>query len=457
MLDRIIKLCESGKFEEAIQLIQQAIADSEANSEIYRLKGQLEFDAHKDDEAINSLIESLKLDKTNQSALILIGNIYATEKDDMETAMTYFNQVLELNTDNYVALNNIGGLLAKKEDFGTAKTYFKKTLEIRPDYSYAHFGMALMQYRQRLYADAFESCQEVLRLTINKRVDPELANIYQQSRSLIVEIAKEYSEHMQLDVEWNKVKESLEDISGKAIVVSEDPSLGTPAKFEIAEYRNQPHHKLILKEEGLTTHYYVIHELMHLQLICDARQDDANELFTSNQDTIDAFRHRFSKYNKVIRHAGISKERQVGMEDQLYQGLLLQLYNAPIDLFIEHQLYHNYPLFRPVQLLGLLEIAKTAIQGASNLELKKVVPPFVIDANIIMSVTLLLQIKELFHIDLIREIKEPHLVQKGKKLYEDFLEIRDDKSPGEEYDVIRWWAEALKLEKYYTLEKEDGF
>lgn len=455
MLDKIIKLCESGKFVDAMVLIQQAIADGDGNSEIYRIKGQLEFEGQQIDKAINSLIESLRLDNTNQSALILIGNVYATEKKYMETAMTYFNKVLEMNTGNYVALNNIGGLVAKTEDFDTATKYFNKTLEIKPDYAYAHYGLALIGHKQRLYSDAFDSCLEALRLTVDKRLNSELANLYDFSKNLLIGIAKDYAEHMKLDIVWNKVKESFEVQSGKPIIVSEDPSIGTPAKLEIAEYRNQAEHRLILKEQGLTTPYYVMHELSHLMLILDARQKDVNELFVSNQNTKDAFHKRFSKYTKVIRQGGVSKERHAGFEVQLYHGLCLQVYNAPIDLFIEHQLFHHYPLFRPAQLLGLLEIAKTAIAAASNQELKKVVPPFVRDANISLSVTLLLQIKELFHIDLLADITEAHLIKKGKRLYEDFVEIRDDKSAGEEYDMIRWWGEELRLSKYFELEKEE--
>jgi len=229
MLDKIIKLCESGKFSQAMELIQRSITDEEANSEIYRIKGQLEFEGQQIDEAINSLIESLRLDDTNQSALILIGNVYATEKNDVETAKTYFNKVLELNTDNYVAQNNIGGLVAKTEDFETAKRYFTKTLEIKPDYAYAHYGLALIGHKQRLYSDAFDSCSEALRLTVDKRLNRELANVYDFSKNLLIGIAKDYAEHMKLDIVWNKVKDSLEVQSGKPIVVKEDPSIGTPA------------------------------------------------------------------------------------------------------------------------------------------------------------------------------------------------------------------------------------
>jgi len=120
MLDQIVRLCESGDYSEAMKAISFCIADGSANSEIYRLKGLIEFDREEHDQAVNSLIESLKLDDKNQSALILIGNIYALHKDDFDTAMTYITQVLELNSDNYVGLNNIAGIIAKHGDYQTA-------------------------------------------------------------------------------------------------------------------------------------------------------------------------------------------------------------------------------------------------------------------------------------------------------------------------------------------------
>ena len=454
MLQEIIKQCESGKFEKAMELILQTIDDGVEDSEVYRIKGQIEFDKGEIDPAINSLIESLRLDDKNQSALVLIGNIYAAKKNDLETAMNYFNKVLEMNTDNYVALNNIGGLIAKAEDFETAKKYFNKTLEIKPDYVYTHYGLALVNFRQNEYKEAFESCLKTLNLSVDNRLDREIAYVHEQSENLILEISKAYASNTDLNKIWTDLKDKLEVRSGKQIKVVEDPSISTPAKLEVAEYRDRKEHHLIIREGSITSSYFIMHELMHLQLICDARDEKVNELFISNKDNKDAFKTRFSKYNQIIRQAGITKENQVGLEDQLFNGLLLQAYNAPLDLVIEQLLFENYPTIRPVQLLGLLGIAQSAIDGAQNQELKKIVPPFIRNANIVMSMTLLIQIKELYHIDLLAEMKEPNLVKKGKQLYEDFIEVRNDKSPGEEYDVIRWWAEELKLTKYFKLEKE---
>ena len=32
--------------------------------------------------------------------------------------------------------------------------------------------------------------------------------------------------------------------------------------------------------------------------------------------------------------------------------------------------------------------------------------------------------------------------------------MKDDKQPGEEYDLIEWWSEELMLQPFFALEKE---
>ena len=34
--------------------------------------------------------------------------------------------------------------------------------------------------------------------------------------------------------------------------------------------------------------------------------------------------------------------------------------------------------------------------------------------------------------------------------------MKDDKQPGEEYDLIEWWSEELMLQQFFALEKEAG-
>jgi len=453
MLKEIVKLCELGRFNDALRQINEVILKGNSNSELYRIKGQVELELGQVDESINSLIECLSLDSTNQSGLVLIGNIYAIHKEDIETAKKYYSQVLDLNTDNHIALTNIGGIIAKAGRFEEAEEYFTKALLIEPDYPNSIYALALTLYNKDKYTEAFSRSLEAL-LKIQSTNDPEAKKLYNQASNLLIEIAKKIVKESDYTEIYESLIQKLEISSGKKIDVNIDSSIATPAKFEIAENHNRDRHKLIIKEKTSSYAYYVMHELMHLQLIVEARAEDANEIFVSTHENEENFKAKFDKYLKVMSKAGLNANQKETLRNKLYNGLNLQIYNAPIDLIIEQRLYDSFPVLRAVQLLGLLEIANPSVQGAKDKSIKKIVPPFIRDTNIILSTTLFLQIKELYAIDLTDEISDKHLVKKGQRLYKDFEEIRDDKSAGEEYDMIRWWADELNLTSYFELKKE---
>jgi len=453
MLQKIIKLCEFGQFTDALQQIKAIILDGNSSSELYRIKGQVELELGQVDESINSLIECLSLDSTNQSGLVLIGNIYAIHKDDIETAKKYYSQVLDLNTDNYIALTNIGGIIAKAGRFEEAEEYFTKALLIEPDYPNSIYALALTLYNKDLHTEAFGRSLEAL-LKIQSTDDQEAKKLYTQASTLLLEIAKKIVKESDYTEIYESLIQRLEISSGKKIDVNIDSSIATPAKFEVAESHNRDRHKLIIREKTSSYAYYVMHELMHLQLIVEARAEDANEIFVSTYENEENFKKKFDKYLDVISKAGLNSNQRDTLRNRLFNGLNLQMYNAPLDLFIEKRIYDSYPEMRAVQLLGLLEIANPSVQGAKDKSIKKIVPPFIRTANIILSTTLLLQIKELYGIDLTNEISDKHLVNRGQILYKDFEEVRVDKSAGEEYDLIRWWAEELKVLSCFELKKE---
>src|SRR5690606_20956926 len=113
-------------YVEALRAVDQYEQKGKISSELFRVKGQAQMMLGEFDEAINSLIEALRIDPSNESALILVGNIYAKQKSDLDTALTYFRRVLELNTKNYIGLANIGGIVAKLGNLDEAKVYFSQ-------------------------------------------------------------------------------------------------------------------------------------------------------------------------------------------------------------------------------------------------------------------------------------------------------------------------------------------
>ncbi|WP_310993475.1 hypothetical protein [Aequorivita marina] len=63
--------------------------------------------------------------------------------------------------------------------------------------------------------------------------------------------------------------------------------------------------------------------------------------------------------------------------------------------------------------------------------------------------------KDLFCVDLIKQFKPTKLeLNQAEQFYAEFKEYRDDKEPGEEYEIINHWAEDLKLDSYFELVPE---
>jgi tetratricopeptide (TPR) repeat protein len=368
-MDEIIQLCERGNYTEALKLIERYETNKQVSSELFRIKGQAQMELGRYDDAIDSLVESLKLDPKNESALTLVGNIYAGQKHDVETAMIYYEKVLDLNSENYIGISNIAGIIAKQGNYEKAKRYFLKALIIKEDHPHALYGLALTESELGNVLDGFDQARLALLAAERLKEEKVLSFAYR----LMLSMAEEYLKDRSADEVYSKLLKETKEQSGKDIEVQIDPNLPTPAKIRIAEYHNLPKHQILIRENNAVNAYYVLHELMHLRLIIEARKINENELFTSNEATYNSFRKKVDKYTKTIVKNGVPEESLEKLFAQLYNGLLLQMYNAPIDLFIEQRIFET-PEYRPVQVLGLIQMIQSAIQAASDRKLSKIVP-----------------------------------------------------------------------------------
>ncbi len=196
-----------------------------------------------------------------------------------------------------------------------------------------------------------------------------------------------------------------------------------------------------------------MHELVHLLYITEARGENANQLFTSDKRTKERFlkKVKSDKRWKRIQELGPKSE---GFVDSLYDGLLLQIYNAPIDLFIEHYLYEKFKELHPIQLLSLLKIANDSLAAVDHPTITQYVPSFIRDTNIILTTAQLIQLKQLYGVSLLDRIDRKKYIKEGWALYREFDEIKEDKQIAEEYKVVELWAEDLGVDRLFEL-KDD--
>jgi predicted Zn-dependent protease len=88
---KTVALCEKGNYKEAKKILVELIKKNPTNSEYHRIYGQILSDEGDQEEAINSLIDALRWDPKNGWALVMMGNILAKFKNDVPTAMQYYD------------------------------------------------------------------------------------------------------------------------------------------------------------------------------------------------------------------------------------------------------------------------------------------------------------------------------------------------------------------------------
>ena len=141
---KTISLCEKGKYSEAKPILKSLIEKNPTNSEYHRIMGQVLSDEGDQEEAINCLIDALRWDSKNGWALLMMGNIFAKFKDDVPTAMKYYDQALIVKPNDNITINNIGANLMQQGKLEEAKKYFSQAIKIDDKYPNTHFALGMI-------------------------------------------------------------------------------------------------------------------------------------------------------------------------------------------------------------------------------------------------------------------------------------------------------------------------
>ena len=201
-----------------------------------------------------------------------------------------------------------------------------------------------------------------------------------------------------------------------------------------------------------------MHELVHYEFVLAAQKQGNNKLFVSNQLNKSEFLKGIEQTILNLKKKGISQTGISNYTNGLFEGMNLQIYNAPIDLFIENLLYNEYPGLRPFQFISLNNLVNEALKSVNDKQVIEYSPKDILSKNKIYNIVSALQLKDLYGIDLITEFKANRSeLEQAKTFYSEFQEYKEDKEPGEEYELLQHWAEDLKLTHCFQLIKEEDY
>ncbi len=394
----------------------------------------------------------MRWDARNGYALLMMGNIFAKFKNDVSTAMKYYDQALIVNPNDAITINNIGGNLLQQDKIEEAKKYFWEAIKINREYPNTHFALGMIAEIENDLQSAFYSTVEAIKLNKNKDA------LFHNSVKQAFEIAQKISRKGEGKKIVREYRAKLEFEGGKKIEMIEDTEIPTAAKIEFAENYQRENHVVRYKPHYPAVEHLMMHELVHLDLVIEARKDDLNLLFVSTQKHKATFITTLESDIKRFHKMGISEDSIAKVCSELFEGMNRQVYNAPIDLFIENIIYNEYAELRAYQLLSLYTNLQEGLKAVTDKRVLELSPKSVLSKSKVYNIVNALQFKELYGLDFIKDFQATPLeLKQAQGFYEEYLQYREDRQPGEEYELVLHWAEDLNLDKIFELVNEKEY
>jgi tetratricopeptide (TPR) repeat protein len=449
---KVIAFCEKGKYADAKPILKKLIEKNPAISEYHRIMGQILSDEGDQEEAINCLIDALRWDSKNGWALLMMGNIFAKFKDDVPTAMKYYDQALIANPKDNITINNIGANLMQQGKLKEAKKYFYEALKINNQYANTHFALGMIAEMEADLQSAFYSTIQAIKLNKSKDV------LYQNSVRQAFEISKKIIATDTGKKIFREYRHKLEFEGDRKIDIIQDEEIPTAAKFEFAENYDRETHIVKYKPSYPAVEHLIMHELVHLDFVIEARKGELNQLFVSTQnhktEFIKGLEPTIKKFNKM----GISEKSIADYCSNLFEGMNRQIFNTPIDLFIENFLYNEFAELRPFQFISLYNMLQEGLKAVTDKKIVELSPKDIISKSKVYNIVNAIQFKELFGFDFIKDFNATPIEMKlATDFYDEYLQYKEDKEPAEEYELVLHWAEDLKLDKNFELVNEHEY
>jgi tetratricopeptide (TPR) repeat protein len=449
---KVISYCEKADFPSAKPILAELINKNPCNSEYYRIMGQILSEEGNQEEAINNLIDALRWDSKNGYALVMMGNIFAKYKDDIETARKYYDQALIANSKDNITVNNIGGNLLSQGKNKEAEEYFKKALSIDSKYPNTHYGLSMVSEKNNDLDAAFENIINALKTNKQKN------DLYKICYAKAFDLAQNLAMAETGKKIYRAFRSKLEVEGNMPIDIIKDETIPTSAKIEFAENYNRDRHIIKFNPKFQAIEHLIMHELVHLELVINARKINANQLFISDQTKNKAFFNTYDSYIKKLSKQGFSESSIENVMTSLFEGINRQIFNAPIDLFIEDYLYTEYPSLRPYQFISVNTIVQEGLKAVTDKNILELCPSEIVSISKTYNIVGAMQLNTLFGIDYISLYKASNAELKtSTDFYSEYKEYKVDKEPAEEYELIQNWAEDLGLTKYFELVGENQF
>lgn len=241
------------------------------------------------------------------------------------------------------------------------------------------------------------------------------------------------------------IKDSIQNLTPDIpIIFEEDDRLNVMARLEYGLHHKVPFNKIVYRPSFKYWLHAVVHELMHLEMYTKATLCNRGFIFKKGLDNEIYFTRQFGiAFEKLIPRLGSDKVPQ--LKRIVQDGIITQLISCPLDLFVEKHIFDRYKELSLLQLSSLLYQERININQYLDSSVS-LMPPKIVSVNKILCMTVALQFKEFYGVDLLplynSTKKENDFALDFYDEYKAYLETFND---GDEYELYDYFSDNLKI------------
>lgn len=157
------KLLRSGNYQEAEEVLLEAVDLDPGNAYILVGLGDLYRETRKYNRAINHYERILAIDEQNVFALRGIGDAYRG-LNQHEKAIHYWRRYLECNRDDIQVMTRVGDSFKKLRNFEESERFYRQALAEEPNDRYALLGIGSLFYKAEKDDEALAFLERLLAL-----------------------------------------------------------------------------------------------------------------------------------------------------------------------------------------------------------------------------------------------------------------------------------------------------
>jgi cytochrome c-type biogenesis protein CcmH/NrfG len=462
LAEKAAQRARQGEYEKAKDIYRRVLELDPAHPNARRDLAMVSVETGDNDEAKDYLIEALRLSPDDPWSLVVLANQYAKE-DDQETAARFVRRALELKPGDPWALNTLATALMEQGKLEEAIATYRQAIASDPAFANAHYGLAMALIRMERFEEAAQALRSMF--SGGKHLDARTRIVFEKARSAYIHVQNIIANNRlsETDSLVERLSAEGESRSGYPVKFEEGPlDAQIVAKIKMAWRHDTDHHMVTLREGDfpkLLKNYHSAHELMHLLMESDARDQGTNRWFVTTPETRSNSALALKADLRRLEKKGYSNNQVDGLINELITGVNLFLFNCPIDMVIERRIWKDYPELRESQFCGLASIAHNSRKVTMDPKIRDFVPPTLLRVNDILNAVFALFVDELFegataYADSYRKFPT---FKDSEKLFVLWKDQSSDLIPGSEYDLVDAFGAFLGIRDWYTWKPDRGF